>query len=63
MYILSFKVHLRGILGVQKRFFGLECPRFAFFKAKTISFLTCNFLNTKLPFVSFGFCYFLAVFE
>jgi hypothetical protein len=29
----------------------------------TIRFLTFNFLNSKLPFVSFGFCSFLVVFE
>jgi hypothetical protein len=30
---------------------------------KTIRFFTFTFLNSKLPFVSFGFCYFLVVFE
>jgi hypothetical protein len=30
---------------------------------KTFRFLTFNLLNSKLPFVSFGFRYFLVVFE
>jgi hypothetical protein len=60
---LSFKVNFKVIFGVQKLFFGLECQRFAFFVTKTIRFLTCNFLNSKLPFVLFGFRYFLVFFE
>jgi hypothetical protein len=48
---------------VQKLFFWLECQRFAFFVTKTIRFFTFNFLNSKLPFVLFGFRYFLVVFE
>jgi hypothetical protein len=51
------------IFGVQKLFFVLECQRFAFFVKKTIRFLTYNFLNSKSPFVSFGFRFFLVVFE
>jgi hypothetical protein len=63
MYLLSFEVNFKLIFGVQKRFFGLECQRFAFFVTKTIRFLTFNFLNSKLPFVLFGFRYFPVVFE
>jgi hypothetical protein len=61
MYLLPFKVNFKVIFGVQKLFFALECQRFAFFVTKTIKFF--NFLNSKLFFVSFGFCYFLVVFE
>jgi hypothetical protein len=63
MYFLSFKAHFKVFFGVQKLFLVLECQRFAFFVTKTICFLTFNFLNSKLPFVSFAFRYFLVVFE
>jgi hypothetical protein len=54
------KLILRWFLGVKNCFFLLECQRFVFFVTKTIRFLTSNL---KLPFVSFGFRYFLVVFE
>jgi hypothetical protein len=36
---------------------------YLFFHNENNSFLTFNLLNSKLPFISFGFHYFLVVFE
>jgi hypothetical protein len=58
-----FKAHLRVIFGGQRLYFFLECQRFAFFVKNNSVLFTFCILNSKLPFVLFGFCYFLVVFE
>jgi hypothetical protein len=62
IYLLTFNANFKIIFWGQKLFF-LRMSMFCFFRNENISFLTFNFLNSKLPFVLFGGFRFYFIFD